>query len=195
MMVHQGAQKLQKRGTDSKIPRFFVFLLIGSCVCVFSGCSKKQSQVPMAHRLAAGPSVEHCSVDHRSVDHRSMVNRTTTDHVLSVRQREASMADIPLPVGGVLVPTVTSQQNSSSRSSILTYCVTTKHESLVRFYEQEMMRLGWNKRAQSSGEEELLVFESPLKMAIIQMRPEKPHKGWKLNKKIILTLHETSKEN
>ena len=166
MISQLSVQKLQKRGTDLTVPRFFMFISLVFFTTVFSSIvAKKQPKLSLADR-----------------------------------QSEAKMADIPLPVGGVLVPAVVkiddvANSNATRKGSILTYRITTTRESLVQFYEEEMMRLGWNKLAQSSGDEELLVFESPLKVAVIQMRPEKPKKGWKRNKKILLTLHETSKEN
>lgn len=171
MILQHCVQQLQKRGTDSKGPRFFVFII---SIVLASGVSpifaKKKSKI---------------SIDNRSI---------------AARQAEAQMVDMPLPVGGILMSVVTkngdaTHDNAMGNGSILAYRVTATRDALVRFYENEMMRLGWNKLAQSSGDEELLIFESPLKMAIIQMRPEKPKKGWKRNKKIILTLHETSKEN
>jgi hypothetical protein len=192
MISQQGVQQIQKRGTDSKVPRFFVVIFF----IVFSGVvspvfAKKKSKALKSNRS------------------------------IIVRQAEAQMADMPLPVGGVLIPVITktgdvvrnnavrfnavgsdnthesavSGGRACSDTIILTYRITATRESLIRFYEEEMMRLGWNKLVQSSGDEELLVFESPLQVAIIQMRPEKPKKGWKRNKKIILTLHETAKEN
>jgi hypothetical protein len=166
MISQLGVQKLQKRGTDQKVPRFFVFIsLLFFNTIFFPLVAKKQPKLSLADR-----------------------------------QSEAQMADMPLPVGGALVPAVTkiddvAPSNATCRGSILTYRVTTTRESLVQFYEEEMMRFGWNKLAQSSGDEEILIFESPSKVAIIQMRPEKSKKGWKRNKKILLTLHETSKEN
>jgi hypothetical protein len=195
MISQLSVQKLQKRGTDSKVPRFFVQVFIVFMVGMLPACSKKQSKT---------------SMNYSSMDHRSMGRSSTVQPLLTARQREAHMVDIPLPVGGVLLPELSAMadaisshavgskyapERALSTRSILTYRVATTREALVRFYEDEMMRLGWNKLAQSSGDEELLVFESPLNMAIIQMRPEKPKKGWKRNKKLILTLHETSKEN
>jgi hypothetical protein len=166
MISQLSVQKLQKRGTDLKVPRFFVFISLVFFISVFFPIvAKKQPKLSIADR-----------------------------------QSEAQMADMPLPVGGVLVPSVTkiddvANSNATYKGSILTYRVTTTRELLIQFYEEEMIRLGWNKLAQSSGDEEILIFETPSKVAIIQMRPEKQKKGWKRNKKIILTLHELPKEN
>jgi len=181
MILHHDMQQIQKRGTDQKVPRFFVLIILFAFASVVVPlCAKKKSNV-------------------LNSSNRSIV----------VRQTEAQMVDMPLPVGGVLVPSVNKESTGTlahqtgtvlipeetlGKGSVLTYRVVTTRESLVSFYEDEMMRLGWNKLAQSSGDEEILIFESPLKVAIIQMRPEKPKKGWKRNKKIILTLHQTAKE-
>lgn len=162
MISQHSVQKIQKRGTGFKVPRFFVVLVLVVSCASFSLYAKK-----------------------KKISHRTMADR----------QAEAHLVDMPFPVGGVLLPAHNKDKSEPNSSAILTYCVSTTREALIRFYEKEMIRLGWNKLAQSSGDEELLIFETPSKIAIIQMRPKKIKKGWKQNKKIILTLHETSKED
>ena len=167
MIAQQSVVKIQRRGT-TKAPRLFVWIIIFLSATVLSAFAKKK------------PSL-------------SLVDR----------QSEAQMVTIPLPVGGVFVPVkkdsvghgdAVATHDNAGKGSVLTYSVTTKHDELVSFYEEEMMRLGWNKLAQSSHDEEILIFESPSKIAIIEMRPETPKKGWKRSKKIIVKLHELTKE-
>jgi len=183
MISHQDMQQVQKRGTGSKVPRFFVLMVMIFIAGILPACSKKKSE-DLINRHA--PQV--CS--------------------LATRQSEARMIDIPLPVGGEFVSECSSLANEArsrtedsklSRESVLnkwsalTYRVSLTRETLIRFYESEMMRLGWNKLAQSSGEEEMLVFENPLKVSIIHLSRDKQKKGRKYTTKIVLKLYEMVK--
>lgn len=113
---------------------------------------------------------------------------------LSDREREAACGDLPLPVGGVLQPAVSSDTDEKNSGCSLTYRVKISREEATSFYEQGMMQLGWHKIAHKRGAEDVLVYETPRKIALVGLRPEKAKKGWKRNKRLILTLQELPKE-
>lgn len=103
------------------------------------------------------------------------------------KRREALMHGMPLPVGGTLLPLAGRVSTPHAEQSIVRYKVPSSRETVQRFYDKEMMRLGWHKKAQSSQGQDIMVFESPTHIALVQIAPEKKNH-------VMLTLHRLVKE-
>lgn len=101
------------------------------------------------------------------------------------RMQEASMSQLPLPVGGTLLP------SRSNAGSVIVYAVSADRNSLSAYYEKEMVRLGWRKVTQYRGLETLLIYENPLSIALIKIEDARSRRN---SKSLILSLYKLSKE-
>jgi len=86
----------------------------------------------------------------------------------SVRQIEAKLYDIPVPIDSESLKGYfgcTSTKNSSQNSIILGYVNTLSDTDIIAFYNQEMERLGWKQicffDGINDGIEKLLLFKKP----------------------------------
>lgn len=111
------------------------------------------------------------------------------------REREASFSDMPLPVGGVVQKAVAGGKNESETdgNKSITYLVASSYEKLAQFYERGMVQLGWHRISHNHGSEDVAVYETPTKIALVIMRPYKPKKGWR-SSKYFISLYEMNKE-
>lgn len=88
-----------------------------------------------------------------------------------VRQQEARLTDVPIPLNAKPVPKRFWIDEGESAGVMLTYVVSTSPQEIVSFYSQEMERFGWDQTACFNAHEHLLIFEKPGRVCSISLRP------------------------
>lgn len=88
-----------------------------------------------------------------------------------VRQQEARLTDIPIPLNAKPVPNCFWMDEKESAGVMLGYRVTASLQEIVSFYSQEMERFGWDNVVCFDAHEHLLVFEKPGRVCSISLRP------------------------
>jgi len=100
-----------------------------------------------------------------------------------VRQKEAKLSDIPIPLNSVPIKRYF-QELSAQNKIILGYktrvpenngndrrdIIKDSLHSIVTFYNQEMERLGWKNVAFFDGFEKLMIFQKPSKFCTVSLR-------------------------
>lgn len=96
-----------------------------------------------------------------------------------VRQKEAKLSDVPIPLNSVPLKKYF-QEFSSQNKIILGYKTSLSKNNqdtvknnlygIVRFYNQEMERLGWKNIAFFDGFEKLMIFKKPSKFCTVSLR-------------------------
>ncbi len=91
-----------------------------------------------------------------------------------IRQLEAKLTDIPLPVSCTPLP---EYYNTTSERVVLGYRTPLSVDEAGSFYINEMERLGWWCGKQFSGYETLLSFEKPDRVCAVSIRPNRKKKA------------------
>lgn len=87
-----------------------------------------------------------------------------------VREQEARLSDIPVPLEAVPFPYVV-DDSLTTQHMMLGYDCKIDYEAVINFYDQEMERNGWQKAAEYKGFESLLNFTKPQRFCSISIRP------------------------
>lgn len=88
-----------------------------------------------------------------------------------VRQQEARLTDVPIPLNAKPIPERCWIDEKESAGVMLTYVVSTSPQEIVSFYVQEMERFGWDQTAYFNAHEHLLIFEKPGRVCSLSLRP------------------------
>jgi len=88
-----------------------------------------------------------------------------------MRQQEARLTDIPIPLNAKPLPKYFWMDEQESAGVMLGYCVTASPQEIVSFYSQEMERFGWDQIVYCNAHEHLLIFEKPGRVCSISLRP------------------------
>ncbi len=88
-----------------------------------------------------------------------------------VRQQEARLTDIPIPLNAKSVSKYFWMDEQESAGVMLGYCVTASPQEIVSFYSQEMERFGWDQVVYCNAYEHLLIFEKPGRVCSLSLRP------------------------
>lgn len=88
-----------------------------------------------------------------------------------VRQQEARLTDIPIPLNAKPVPKRFWVDEKESAGVMLVYMVSASPQEIVSFYSQEMERFGWDQTAYFNAHEHLLIFEKPGRVCSLSLRP------------------------
>ncbi len=83
------------------------------------------------------------------------------------RQQEAKLTDIPIPLTTKFIP----GYGISGETLSLGYTTDLTSQQIEQFYLDEMEKSGWQLRAQCTGYEQLLHFETPDRICSISIRP------------------------
>jgi len=89
----------------------------------------------------------------------------------SVRQREARLADIPIPLNVEPITDFFEDDTSLSQHSSLGYSANMSPEQAYDFFKSEMERHGWRCMSSVSGTEKLFYFVKPDKFCSVSIRP------------------------
>jgi hypothetical protein len=88
-----------------------------------------------------------------------------------VRQQEARLTDISVPLNAKSIPNGFWVDEKESAGVMLTYVVSLSLQQIASFYSQEMERLGWDQTVSFDAHEQLLIFEKPGRVCSILLRP------------------------
>jgi uncharacterized protein YydD (DUF2326 family) len=88
--------------------------------------------------------------------------------VALLREWETVLLDIPFPLGAM--PIDHEHTRVSENQQFLAYAVNQSENNLVKFFEQEMERLGWQKISVLRDFEALLIFTKPDRICSISLR-------------------------
>ena len=149
--------------------------IVFSVLCMFllGGCLKRTSS-QIKHNTESS-----CESDHRALQYAryedfsrdSWVKRNSYNSIDSLRQQEARLIDIPVPVHADPLNFNGNQLNGEEKDSlVLAYRVYSTKQDVRSFFVLEMERLGWNMIADIEGLESLLVFIKPTKVCTVSMR-------------------------
>lgn len=140
---------------------------------MFNGCCKKNSRAG----AASGFSTYSESVDQAKNDpfialgNESWIEKRSQQSSYEVRQQEARLIDIPIPIHADSLGLSDYQVTDAEKDSfMLAYRVHLKLPDISNFFEIEMERLGWNLIAFMSDVESMLVFIKPSKVCSISVR-------------------------
>lgn len=89
---------------------------------------------------------------------------------------ETTLLDIPFPLGAMPVDPEHTQTGVSGQQ-FLAYTVSLSESDLVKFYEQEMERLGWQKMTVLRDFETMLIFAKPDRICSISLRAAPDDEG------------------
>jgi len=88
-----------------------------------------------------------------------------------IREQEARLMDIPLPLDGEALPAYFLENKDSFPTTSLAYQSSVPRADLLVFYKEEMERFGWKKKSESDLLEVFLYFEKPERFCAISLRP------------------------
>jgi len=88
-----------------------------------------------------------------------------------IREQEARLMDIPLPLDAEPLPVYFLENKDVVSTTSLAYKSMVLREDLLTFYQEEMERCGWQKKAESDLLEVFLYFEKPERFCSISLRP------------------------
>lgn len=92
----------------------------------------------------------------------------------NMHELEAKLADIPILIQSIpLFSTGDEEKDDKTREFCLGYYSQSSSEEIVKFYNAEMERLGWQQKGSFLQTEPLLIFEKPHKICAISIRSEK----------------------
>jgi len=149
---------------------------------VFSPVSESEAKQFAFSKFCSNFSKNFASTD--AASHIRDLKGQARDFIEFVRQKEAKLSDIPVPLNAEPLQTYF-QQTSSSKNSCNNICnniilgykiadMYPKHRdyllNIVTFYLQEMERLGWKQVAFFDGFEKLIVFKKPSRFCTISIR-------------------------
>lgn len=97
--------------------------------------------------------------------------RSISTDIDVIRQQEAKLSDIPIPISSQPIPEYCVQNMSVPHQVMLGYECTLGADELVKFFNQEMERYGWRYISQFSGQERLMHYEKPNRVCAISLRP------------------------
>lgn len=99
----------------------------------------------------------------------SWTSKESNDY--DVRQQEARLIDIPIPIHADSLGFHEQQLTDGNADSlVLAYRVHLKQSDIRIFFEIEMERLGWDMMANVQDVESLLVFVKPTKVCTVSLR-------------------------
>lgn len=143
------------------------------CVCVLSGCLKKTPR-EIRHNVDSSYENGHNSLPYtwyKDVSPDSWTKKDPHSSSYSLRQQEARLIDIPIPVQADPLSLHGDRLGNEEKSSlVLAYRVYSKKQDIRSFFALEMERLGWNMIADIEDVESLLVFVKPTKVCTVSMR-------------------------
>lgn len=87
----------------------------------------------------------------------------------TVRRLEARAVDLAIPLG--VTPLEQYIDCTDDGDFCLAYASDMSLVDLADFFQKEMERLGWQKKAQYEQYEQLLIYEKPAKVVVISLRP------------------------
>jgi len=88
-----------------------------------------------------------------------------------IRQQEAKLSDVPIPISSQPIPEYCVQDISMPHQVMLGYVCALSPDDLVKFFNQEMERCGWRYISQFTGLERLMHYEKPDRVCSISLRP------------------------
>jgi hypothetical protein len=88
-----------------------------------------------------------------------------------VRQQEARLIDIPIPLHAKPEPKYCWIDEAESASVMLSYTFVTSPHDIASFYIKEMERSGWDQIMCLDACEYMLIFEKPGRVCSISLRP------------------------
>lgn len=97
--------------------------------------------------------------------------RSISTDIDVIRQQEAKLSDIPIPISSQPIPEYCVQNVMVPHQVTLGYECTLGADELVKFFNQEMERHGWRYVSQFSGHEWLMHYEKPNRVCAISLRP------------------------
>lgn len=116
-----------------------------------------------------------CKKQDSAFSHKDCLATRQKDGVLRdidfVRQQEARLTDVPIPLNAKPVPQSFWVDEKESAGVMLTYTVSVPPHEIVSFYSQEMERFGWDHVASFDAHEYLLIFEKPGRVCSVSLRP------------------------
>ena len=164
-------------------------------VLLFAGCAqqnkKQKPRIVHTHKKSSGlliiPTKELSVLSDTSDTYAFLLpSKTKKIKKLSakeqVRQIEARLVDIPIPVS--VKPVSVSLGDRGCK--LLSYTSTMSVKEIKRFYIQEMERFGWRQEYYFEGQELLLSFKKPDRFCSISVRPTR--KNWDTSKNVLLNL-------
>lgn len=98
-----------------------------------------------------------------------------------IRQKEAKLSDIPIPISSEPLIEYFKFKNSSKGEIVLGYSSSMDIDSVVDFYNQEMEFLGWESGSFFNGIEKLMLFKKPSRLCSISIRDFKNRSRSKKN--------------
>lgn len=96
--------------------------------------------------------------------------RADTLPIDKVRQQEAMLIDVPIPLYDERLAIHNSDQITQN-TTMLGYRSPLSIDDIIMFYTEQMERLGWNTIKIFNGIESLMQFESPDRLCTISVRP------------------------
>jgi len=150
------------------------------CVVVLSGCggTKKVIHNPDIASVQSDPNSCDIALVYKEQSRKeaalSSVRRTIIANDQSaadttVRRLEARSVDLAIPLGAT--PLEQYIDCTEDGDFCLAYASDMSLSELGDFFQKEMERLGWQKKAQYKQCEQLLIYEKPTKIVIISLRP------------------------
>lgn len=153
------------------MPSLLLFL---GCVCFLGGCVKQSSRATIHTSSSEQPDI--CEIAKQDpLKDLSIVSpwveKSSRERAYSIRQREAQLIDVAIPINAVSLGCHEDQlANTDKDSLVLAYRVYLKSHDIKSFFMLEMERLGWNMIARVDNIESLLVFSKPTKVCTISLR-------------------------
>jgi len=86
-----------------------------------------------------------------------------------IKLHEAKLADVPVPLNVVPLREYF-DQSCADKKIILGYTSDVKRIEIVKFYNDQMERLGWENVAYFDGRETLMIFKKPSKFCSVSVR-------------------------
>lgn len=168
---------LKSFAVQSLVPtRMAVAVLLVVCACLLSGCLKKTSRAAVSNQ--SSDYADACAVakgdPYKDLCESSWVEKSAHDSSYSVRQQEARLIDIPIPIHADSLGFHEDQLGADKDSLVLAYRVHLKQTDIRSFFEIEMERLGWNMVANVFDVESMLVFIKPSKVCTVSLRNNYP---------------------
>lgn len=150
------------------------------CVVVLSGCggTKKVIHNPDVASVQSDPNSCDIALVYKEQSRKeaalSSVRRiiVTDDQSAAdntVRRLEARSIDLAIPMG--VTPLEKYINCTEDGDFCLAYASDMSLSDLSDFFQKEMERLGWQKKAQYEHHEQLIVYEKPGKIVIVSLRP------------------------
>lgn len=144
-----------------------------SCVHEAKKNKKTQSSDEMAAFLHFSEMDEHFPGDSAPTkvvsEQASSLAVSSHELLAQIREREAKLTDIPLPLGVTPLPELYADR--SEQGIMLGYNTAQPISEVATFYEQEMEREGWRQSVKCQGGEQLICFEKPHRFCAVSIRP------------------------